>query len=463
MKSVIFVEPSGSSANVFDQYMKLPLLGSLYMGTILHNSGYKVKIINENILGRRLSPVELKADYVCFSSLTLNAGRIIELSRTIRQVYPQTKIIVGGIHASLMPEEFTDIADHVHIGEGENTILDIVSGRYTEKIIKGSPVEDLDTLPVMNYDLLENARSMSVIPLMTSRGCPFNCNFCTVTKTFGRLYRKQSPKRVMEEIRNALRYFKIRDMFFYDDNLTADRKRILELMDLLIGAKERIVWTAQLRADIAREPELLEKMYKAGCNRVYIGFESISDAVLSSLKKSQTREDIEKAIRIIQNRGISIHGMFMLGEDNDTIENIRATVDFAIRHDISTVQFMILTPLPGTEVYEKLKRENRLIHTDWNYYNGMYPVYYPAKMSAAVLQDETISAYKKFYSFSRTALDVLYFGFNAFFDAMMLKFDQLNKYDLTSIYIKLGARYIIKKFLKINKPYFDFLKKLEDK
>ena len=195
-KTIIFIEPAGTEANVFDNYMKLPLMGSLYLGTILHNAGYQVKILNENILGRRVSPFELKADFLCISCLTLTSSRAKTIAVKVREIYPDTKIILGGIHPFLLPEEFTAVADHVVTGEAENIIGGVIAGKYTEKVIPGSRVENLDHLPLVNYSLIEGYEKMDIIPMMTSRGCPFDCSFCTVTKVFGHKFRNQSVARV---------------------------------------------------------------------------------------------------------------------------------------------------------------------------------------------------------------------------------------------------------------------------
>ena len=296
---------------------------------------------------------------------------------------------------------------------------------------------------------------------MTYRGCPFVCNCCTVTKIFGRRFRKQSPSRIMQEIKNALNYFSTRTMFFYDDNFTADRKRIDELMDMMISQKIDVVWTAQVRTDISREPELLKKMYKAGCNRFCIGFESINDSILKSLNKAQSRKDIENAIEIIKNHGIKIHGMFMLGEDNETLNNIDATADFAIDFELDTIQFMVLTPFPGTKLYEDIDKAKRIFHYNWDYYNGMYVVFYPKNITPYRLQKFVIKAYEKFYSVDRTALDVLYFGFNTIYDALTMNFNNAQKYDLNNIFVKFGAKYIINRFSNMSEPYMEYLSHLK--
>ncbi|MBN1384199.1 MAG: B12-binding domain-containing radical SAM protein [Elusimicrobia bacterium] len=459
-KSVIFIEPAGNEANVFDNYMKLPLMGCLYLGTILHNAGYSVKIINENILGRRISLFELNADYLCISCLSLNSNCAKEIISNVRQIFPEIKIIAGGIHPSLLPDEFVDFADHVVVGEAESIILDVIGGKYSEKIIYGSKVDDMDTLPLINYKLLQDYRKMNIIPIMTSRGCPFDCNFCTVTKVFGRKYRMQSIKRVVEEIRNALKYFDTQDVFFYDDNLTANKKRIYELAEALHREKINILWTAQMRADVSKDRELLLKMSKAGCDKIFIGFESINDETLKALNKQQTRRDIENAISTIHSYGINIHGMFVLGEDSDTLENMEETVDFAMQHDIGTVQFMIITPIPGTKLYDKLSAENRLLHKNWDYYDGMYTVFKPKNMTPLELQQASIKSYKRFYSIERVLLKLLYLSFNIFHDIFLWDFKNVHKYDLSTFYIRIGAQYIINRYMKLNKSYFNYLRRL---
>jgi radical SAM superfamily enzyme YgiQ (UPF0313 family) len=456
-KSVIFIEPSGSKANVFDNFMKLPLLGSLYLGTILHNAGYPVKIINENILGRKISPFELNADYLCISCLTLTSNRAKELIIKVREIFPYTKIIVGGIHPSLLPNEFCDLADHVVTGEAETVILDVIEGRYTEKIINGVMVDNLDELPLINYKLLQGYQKMNIIPVMTSRGCPFDCNFCTVTKIFGRKFRVQSVNRIISELKNALNYFDTDRIFFYDDNFTANKKRTNELMDAIIKEKLNIYWTAQTRVDIAQDEKMLAKMYKAGGGKVYIGFESINDETLSAFQKSQTRNDIENAISVIHKHGINIHGMFMLGEDNDTLENIDLTLDFAMYHDIDTVQFMIMTPFPGTRLYDKLSSENRFLHRNWDYYDGMHAVFKPKNMTPLELQQAAIKCYREFYSVERVLRESLYVGFNIFHDALLWDFKNVYSYDSYSFFVRVGARYIISQHMKLSKAYYSYL------
>ena len=460
-RRVVFIEPASGMPNVFENYMRLPLMGSLYLGTILHEAGHEVRILNENILGREIDPFEVDADVYCLTALTGSANRAKYLAAQLKQVHPRATVAVGGIHASLLPEEFTDVADHVVVGEAEYLIEDLVEGRCTEKILQGRPVEDLAELPPVRYDLLEGYRTLDVLPIMTSRGCPFNCSFCTVTKVFGRRFRMFSPERIMTEIENALQFFSIRNFFFYDDNFTSDRKRLTELCDQLIEKRMEVRWVAQVRTDLARDPDLVRKMAEAGCRWVFIGFESIEDETLKALRKNQTRADIEKAIAVFHRFGLNIHGMFMFGEDHDTPETFQRTVDFAVGHGIDTVQFLILTPFPGTACYEQLDEANRLLHTDWDYYNGMFAVFQPKKMGALTLQTETYKAYRKFYSLRRTALDTLALGANVLLDALVWNFSRAQRHNIDTVLIRGGAKVLVSKGLRTSDTYLRFLAETE--
>jgi anaerobic magnesium-protoporphyrin IX monomethyl ester cyclase len=462
-KKVVFIEPAGSQSNVFENYMRFPLMGTLYLGTILHNAGHEVRIYNENILSRKIDPFDIKADIYCISALTVSANRGRLLAQEIKRIYPESTIIIGGIHASLSPDTFSGVADHIVYGEGESVILDLVEGRITDMMVSGSPVPDLNELPLVNYSLLEGHETMNTIPLMTSRGCPFDCNFCTVTKIFGKKFRMFTPERVMQEIRHALQFFKTRSFFFYDDNFTANRKRAREISRLIIDSELSITWTTQVRSDVANDTELLRLMEAAGCRFFFIGFESINNETLEAMHKSQTRSDIEKAIATIRQHGISIHGMFIFGDDHDSPESIQATVDFAIEHHVDTVQFMILTPFPGTQYFEKIASENRLIHQRWEYYSAMYAVFRPATMSPSTLQQETIRAYQRFYSLRRCTIDGLRLLIDIFVDALTWNFSKVFTYSFNVVFLKAGGRFLVGRYAKTFEPYLKFLQRIDER
>jgi anaerobic magnesium-protoporphyrin IX monomethyl ester cyclase len=463
-KSVVFIEPAGASTSVFDNYMKLPLTGTLYLGTILHNAGYSVRIFNESVLAERIDPFTISADVFCISSLTTSSVRAKALANQIRRIYPASRIIIGGIHASLLPEDFVEVADCIVQGESEKNIVDIVEGTCTScrgKIVQGQAIDDVEQLPFINYSLIQGIESMDIIPIMTSRGCPFDCNFCTVTKIFGKKFRMQSPQRIIAEVKHALTFFKTRVIFFYDDNFTANQRRIDELCDLIMSENLDISWNAQVRQDIANNPALLRKMTKAGCRIVFIGFESINDATLKAMHKSQTRKDIEVSIRVIQQAGINIHGMFIFGDDNDTVETLRQTVSFAINQHVDTAQFMILTPFPGTPVYDTFVNEKRLFHRRWEYYNGMFAVFQPKTMTASRLQKEMVAAHRRFYSLQHLSLEGLKLVFNVMIDALVWDFRRAFRFSFETLLLKAGFKFLVSRFANTYESYFTFLDEID--
>jgi len=198
-------------------------------------------------------------------------------------------------------------------------------------------------------------------------------------------------------------------------------------------------------------------MYEAGCGGVYIGFESISDASLSALSKSQTVSDIERAIEVIHKYRMTIHGMFMLGEDNDTPESIASTLDFTVNHEIDTVQFMVMTPLPGTRLYEKMDSENRLLHKNWDYYDGMHVVFRPLSMSPAELQEASVNCYRKFYSAERVLLDSLHAGFYILRDALLWDFRNVFRYNSYTHIVRMAAQLVISRHTRQSGDYYSYL------
>lgn len=370
----------------------MPLLGPIYLGTILKNRGHEVEVYNEDIHTPDYS--RLQADVIGISILTSTAKRGYDIAKK----FPKEKVIIGGVHASLLPFEAIQFARQVVVGEAESVITDIVENKIRDPIVYGRPVENLDELPYPDFSLFKKFKFFSAItPVSTSRGCPFDCSFCSVTKIFGRRYRFRSADNIMGE----LLFRKGNELFFCDDNFTAHPKRAHTLLDLMVKHKIRN-WSCQVRCDIARDNELLNLMAKAGCRVVCIGFESINPRSLESYKKKQTVEEIIHAIRSFHKRRIKIHGMFVLGSDDDNKKTIWDTLKFAIKQKIDTIQMAILTPFPGTKVYETLEAQRRIFTRDWSLYDGQHIVFKPKLLSARELQLNVVRAYTKFYSLSRS-------------------------------------------------------------
>ena len=405
---IVFIEPRESEANVYSK-LNMPLLGSVYLGTILKKRGHQVEIYNENIHTPDYS--RLKADCFGISILTSTAKRGYEIARKL----PREKVIIGGVHATLLPNEAIQFARQVVVGEAEEVIADVVESRLGDSLVYGKPLDNLDSLPYPDFSLIKGYRLSSLItPVSTSRGCPFDCSFCSVTKMFGRKYRFRSAENVIGELNSGER----RTFFFCDDNFTANPERTRKLLRLMLKNKIKN-WSCQVRCDVARDNELLGLMSKAGCKVVCVGFESINQKTLEAYQKKQTVTQIIEAIRSFHKRGIKIHGMFVLGSDDDDKKTIWDTLRFAIKEKIDTVQMSILTPFPSTKVHEFLEKEKRIFTKDWSFYDGQHIVFRPKLLSAKELQLNIVKAYVRFYSLSRSFSLLLRWRFrNAFFRFM---------------------------------------------
>jgi radical SAM superfamily enzyme YgiQ (UPF0313 family) len=324
---------------------------------------------------------------------------------------------MGGPHPTFMVEESLSYADYVVRGEGEETIVELIeclekglslntinglSYKTEENGIVHNPdrklINDLNSAPIPDFGLIDKWSKVNYIPIATSRGCPFACNFCSVIQIFGRKYRFKSIDRVIEEIK-AISSSKAH-VFFVDDNFAADKMRTKELLQAMLDNNIKIEWSAQVRTDIARDPEILRLMAETGCFMVYIGFESINPKTLSLYNKRQAVNDIDICVKMLKSHNINIHGMFVLGSDMDDIHTIRNTQRYAKKIGIESIQFMMLTPLPGTPVFNELQKQGRLIHKDWSKYDAHHAVFEPKLMTAFELHIETLKAMAKFYSWT---------------------------------------------------------------
>ncbi|MFW5886145.1 MAG: B12-binding domain-containing radical SAM protein [Bacteroidota bacterium] len=454
---IAFVEPRGN-VNVFNQFMSIPMLGPIYLATIAENAGYQVTVINENILGRNVNSRELvDVDILCISSMTSTITRGKEIAKEYKELRKSyglgARTLVGGIHASMIPGDVAPHFDQVFVGEAENDILDLLSGKLKGKIVYGKKLNDLNKLPFPNFKLIQNWETIKIWPILTSRGCPFDCNFCSVTEMFGRGYRVRDVENVIEELSR----YKDKTIFFVDDHFVLDKKRTEKLIERMREINFKGKWSAQLRTEASKDENLVKKMKTSGCNTVYIGFESINPVSLKEFKKKQKVEDIQRSIQVFEQNNIHVHGMFIFGADTDSKDIFHLTSDFCRKSGIGSVQYMILTPLPGTEFYRKIEKENRLLHKKWEFYDAMHVVFKPAKMKPKELQQGMVSAFRKFYSyregiqqFSNIILNIL----------PLLIHKVKGKRKNPNFYqpiLKFIGHHILNKWVKANSKYFSYL------
>ena len=417
-----FIEPEPPGMNVYSMIL-LPRLGLPLIGAALTTAGHDVVIYNSNI-----APIDwddvYSADLVGISTTTSTVTQGYEFADAIRD--HGVPVIMGGSHVTFMAHEALEHADYVARGEGgdqlmlelidaltERRPLDSIGGlSFTrDDVVIDNPLRtacaDLDELPFPDLSLIHGHEEMKTTPMMTSWGCPFNCTFCSVTAMFGRKYRFRSTDNVIAEIKDK-RPLKI---FFYDDNFAADKKRLKQLLQRMLDEDLVIPWSAQVRTDVARDPELLDLMRRSGCGRVYLGLESISQETLDAFDKHQTVEDIVKAVATLHEYGIETHGMFVLGADTDGPNAVRDTVAFAMKNHIDTVQLMILVPLPGTPLYEELDSSGRIFDRRWENYDAHHVVFTPAQMTPYELQLEVLHGFMRFYSLRQWLKYFLTFNF----------------------------------------------------
>jgi radical SAM superfamily enzyme YgiQ (UPF0313 family) len=415
IQKVLLIEPRNPQAHIFSR-VAIPRLGSVLLGTILQQQGLDVKVVVEEIKALDYHNLDFAPDLVGISTITSTAPRAFELADSYRaQGIP---VVLGGPHSSFLQEESLQHADYVVCGEGDEALPELVAAYnqgggfasirnlcfHGESGLQINPLrpflQDLDVLPIPDYNLIHGWRSgqQEVISIATSRGCPFGCRFCSVIQMFGRQYRYNSVDRIIDEIqRNAMQAGHI---FFCDDNFTANRDRIKTLLERILQMGLKMEWSAQVRVEAARDQELLDLMARSGCLMVFIGLESINPATLKAYKKSQTVDDIRECVHNFHEKNIKVHGMFIFGAEEDNAQVIRETVTFSHQIYIDSLQYLILTPLPGTPVYQELKEEGRLLNRDWSHYDGHHAVFLPRYMTPYELQVETLQAMKNFYTWT---------------------------------------------------------------
>ncbi len=424
IQKVTLIEPRPPGCHVYSRFA-LPRLGLPILGAMLKKNGMDVSIYCQDIHPIDIEEV-LASELVGISTTTSTAPEAYRIAKLVKQA--GIPVVMGGSHVTFLPDEALEHADFCVRGEGEHTfseLIDAIDANSGFDSINGlsyrvgtdvyhNPdrglIKDLDSLPFPDLSLIKGQEKIALDPIITSRGCPYDCSFCSVTPMFGRACRYRDTEQVIEELRNTKRKM----TFFYDDNFCSNRDRTKTLLDRMLSEGICRPWCAQVRADVVRDRELIKLFAESGCWVLYIGFESASAETLAEYNKHQSIEEMAEAVRILHENQILVHGMFVLGADSDNTQGIRGTVDFAMKNGVDTAQFMALTPLPGTVYYNELVRQNRLLTRDWQLYDGHHVVYQPRRISSYELQREAFRAMKRFYSLRECAKMLIGFDFAKF-------------------------------------------------
>lgn len=357
----------------------------------------EIKLIDENY-----DPIDFneRFDLVGISAMTQQASRAYEIADRFRS--QGVTVALGGIHATTMPEEAIEHCDSVFIGEAEETwpiFLKDFQDKWIARFYRSNRLVNVKKSPVPRYDLLKTDY-YRVIWLQTSRGCPHDCEFCAASRIYGLKYRHKSIKQIVGEVTLIHKLWPNAHINFSDDNLFVNRSFSKELFKQLRNIDFR--WFAQTDVSIANDEMFLNDLREAGCTTLFIGFETVSEKSLSLVNKNLWKlrqlDNYSKAIDVIQRKGIGVIGAFIVGFDEDTNETFDELADFIIANNIFVSQIAILTPLPGTRVYERLKEEGRLLDNRWSQFTFTEVNFVPKNMSIDELRNGLYCIYEKVYA-----------------------------------------------------------------
>lgn len=314
------------------------------------------------------------------------------------------KVVLGGIAISLLgPEPSLEHADAVVLGEADEIWADVVrdaqAGRL-QSVYRPARRPPIESLPLPRYDLMRTPRYGRWRPVQATRGCPFTCDYCSITAYFEQSYRKRPVDQVVRDVREAKRWSS-KYIAFIDDNIGVDWNWCAALWEALIP--ERIIWMSQCSLHIADRPDMLKLAYRSGCRMLSFGVETLSPANLAAHDKAWNRpERYAEAIRRIREHGIDVSTEMIVGMDDDGEDVFDRTFDFLMQNQVSVPRVHILTPIPGTPLWERMKREGRLQLDDFSKFTGGRVVFRPARIAP----DDLVRRYWDLYDrlFTRRAI-----------------------------------------------------------
>lgn len=334
------------------------------------------------------------ADLVAITAMSAQAPAAYALADQYRA--RGIPVVLGGIHPSMCPDEAAGHADAVVLGEADRLWADLLqdfgNGKMKSRYHDPEPI-DMAKIALPRRDLLDPKGYVIFNSVQTTRGCPFNCNFCSVTTMSGVKYRFRPTEKVVEELRNLDGRF----IYFVDDNIIGNPRRAKELFKAFLPLK--LGWASQVTVNFARDPELMRLARESGCYGVFIGFETFSNKSIRDAGKGVNRPDeYLRDIRRIHAAGIKVWGSFIFGFDNDALDVFRETLDFIEESGMEFAQFSLLTPLPGTALFRQFEEEQRIVHRDWSKYDLGSIVFNHPLLSAERLHFEKNHAWRRFYS-----------------------------------------------------------------
>jgi len=415
--NIKIIEPYDLNKN-YDVRSFNPNLGPVVIASLLKQAGHRVEVISEYVTRLKIDRVN-RADLVCISTTTYNARRGYEIARLL-----QKPIVFGGFHASLMPEECLDYGEYVIRGDG-HPILQLVDYLENGKVGKLSLIPNLvykkagkvifnpmeskaintftDHGLVRGYDR-PGLRRLLRIPLLVnaSRGCHHSCSFCSI-KEVHQDYKNRQKEIIINEIKTLMDNQPLtarmlpRVIWITDDNFFTDKSWAKNILKELAKLRTKFSFVLQARIDVAEDDELLDLLKEANVGRIYLGIESINQKSLDNFKKNTTVAEMGHAIGKIQKRGIDVYGLFVFGDDEFKIGDGKKVAEFVKQAGMVGVLVQPLTPFPGTILFRQLKKKGRILHENWQDYNGKV-VFRPQNLTPAELMHEIYVCYRSVYS-----------------------------------------------------------------
>jgi radical SAM superfamily enzyme YgiQ (UPF0313 family) len=414
------LESYGRFKNLLDP---MPCIGLAYIAAMLERSAHEVHVLDNFVFrlnpGAILDRVEkINPEMIGFSCLTPSFGNTLRLMRKIKDRFPHIIIALGNVHAEFNARQIVEKgqADFVIHGEGEYTFTELANAlengkKYSGiqgltfcdngKVVQTSPrppIRELDSLPYPAWHLfpferygffmgLGGEKNKPILSILASRGCPFRCDFCSAVYSSWKHYRKRAPEKIVQEIIFLIDRFNVRMLGFMDSEFPLEKKHAHKVLDCMIRERigEKITWLTEARVD-GVDDEILLKMKKAGCTKILFGLESGNQDSLDLLNKRITIEQSRRAVQSSRKAGLHTVGLFMIGLPGETPENILNTFRFACELNLDYAKFSILTPMPGSRMFERFQREGKLRHENWDEYTTFNPrpenfVYCPEALS----------------------------------------------------------------------------------
>ena len=379
---------------------------------------FDLKILDEEI---ETIDFDEPVDIVAITAMTFKAKRAYEIAREFRA--RGVKVIMGGIHASMCPDEASEHVDCIVIGEAEDIwpglLADAVAGRLKSRYA-AQELPDLNCSPTPRFDLVKNDQYLYAY-LQTTRGCPFDCTFCTVTKMSGRTVRKKTPGQVIEDVRSVInlkhrltfdmidrstnKKVKVVKMIaFIDDNFAIDRKHALAICQALKRFQTEnnvaIPWYTQANVEVGFDEELLTAMSDANCQHLFMGFESLDPTTLQSMQKNfNSPARYAEAIQNIHKHGMRVVFSTIIGDDNTSQQSADYLKAFIEKNGLFHVLLNILTPYPGTQLFAEMKKEDRILTDKSELYNIRNVVFKPRNMASTRLQEIYHALCNDFYQY----------------------------------------------------------------